>query len=93
MIRPIFSTRLNNVLGIEEKLNDDRFYVYPNPASEILHVNVVNSEKFEGTILNIFGKVVKQTSNTEIEIRDLAPGTYFLSSPYFKGKVLKFMKQ
>ncbi|MBM3418820.1 MAG: T9SS type A sorting domain-containing protein, partial [Bacteroidetes bacterium] len=93
MIRPIFSTRLNDVLGIEEKLNEHRFYVYPNPASEILHVNIANSEKFEGTILDIFGKLVKHTLSAEIEIRDLAPGTYFLSSPFFKGKVLKFIKQ
>jgi len=93
MIRPIFSTRLNDVLGIEEKLNEHRFYVYPNPASEILHVNIANSEKFEGTILDIFGKLVKQTLSDEIQLGDLAPGTYFLSSPFFKGKVLKFIKQ
>lgn len=92
MIRPIFSTRLNNVLGINKESTENQLSIYPNPANEVLHINFLNSDSLEGIIKDIFGKVIKLTSSSEIDIRDLDSGTYFFSSPSLRGKVLKFIK-
>ncbi|MEY3083875.1 MAG: hypothetical protein RL037_55 [Bacteroidota bacterium] len=93
MIRPIFSTRLNGVLGIPDKQAFEQIIIFPNPASNYLTIRGEFAENIESSVMDIFGTIVKKTNGTHISIEDISSGTYFLSSPSFKGKVFKFIKQ
>src|SRR5205085_10872324 len=60
-------------------------HIYPNPASEKLHVNGEALQGSDIEIINVFGEKiiqipVMQSAATEIEIdiRNLSPGIYFL---------------
>ncbi len=68
--------------------------LYPNPASNTLHIN--STEKVNSyTIHNLLGKTVESQSleNSEIDISNLVPGTYFISiKSAEKQTTLKFIK-
>jgi hypothetical protein len=93
MVRPVFSTRLNNVLGIQERENIEELYIFPNPTSDMLTIQSSSIISMQCMILDIFGKVVKEFEGNEVSVHDLVPGTYFLNSPSFHGRVLKFIRQ
>jgi hypothetical protein len=79
---PTYVTVLSNITSVnnteEEKLN-----VYPNPATEILHINSSN-EVDRVKIYNTTGQVVisKEVNlyNFEINVSDLAEGIYVLET-------------
>lgn len=60
------------------------FNMFPNPVSEILSVNFQNEIPFaEINVLNILGKmvsnkIINKTSNTTLNVADLANGIYFI---------------
>jgi len=74
--------------GIEEMLARDGFSFYPNPANDILYMEVEKFEDLhiqEATIYNSFGQIVKtvdlsELSNdiTKIDISQLENGMYFI---------------
>ena len=75
-----------NVAGISELKNDDKFSVYPNPTSEIVHVSVDNSNGGTCTVelINEAGQLVlsketdlsKDQHTFSIEVGDLPKGVY-----------------
>lgn len=74
--------------GINELSIDDVFTVYPNPASDVITINLITSMEIQTACLtNILGKTVrsintkslKSNSTYEVDIKDLSKGIYFLS--------------
>ena len=70
---------LNN--DLTENISDvvlEKISVYPNPASDIIYVDV--DESFNAVIYNYQGQVVKNVivDNGQINVSDLANGIYFI---------------
>ncbi|MDG2153155.1 MAG: T9SS-dependent M36 family metallopeptidase [Crocinitomicaceae bacterium] len=79
-----------NVLEIDESINNQTISLYPNPASDVVYVNGLNSiegiEKIELTDYN--GRLIKsifEISNT-LDVRFLSDGVYFLNIIHNNGK-------
>ena len=78
----------SEVISTDELPADNLVEVYPNPASELLNVDIdlVNtSENVEVKLINITGKVIDlrlysdlQTERTSFDVRDYPAGGYFL---------------
>lgn len=67
--------------------------VYPNPASDILHVdlNAVNNTVKQVRIYNLSGKVVSDYFNTKtIRLNNLAKGTYTVSITLSNKSVVNY---
>lgn len=63
---------------VKEKDYENNFFLFPNPAKDILHLNT-NENIREIKMVNSFGKVILSTSFKEtIDISTLAQGQYFL---------------
>jgi hypothetical protein len=65
------------ILSSPKNLNIQTFELYPNPASDFIHV----SGNFQGTffINDIYGKTIKHGKlENEIGISDLKSGVYFV---------------
>lgn len=71
-------------LGVEEELADIEYSVYPNPASDVLNINVSNSGSNDVLkIYNILGEEVKNVQlkdgKNAVNVADLNNGVYFYS--------------
>ncbi len=95
---------VNLSTGIANVADYVQFSVYPNPASDKLTVSVTlkQSEKATMEILNALGEVVLSQSTdlnnglstVDMNIKNLASGSYFVSVATAEGKVVKpFMVQ
>ncbi len=68
----VISKNVDGVRDIKSELNVS---VYPNPASDVVHVSI------DGCSLSLFdddGKLLKSTVGNVMSIRELQPGLYFL---------------
>ena len=92
MIRPVFSTSYNSILGISKKESLDDVYIYPNPTTDIINVKV-NSNSFEKIeIYNPQGQLILSTDEKTIDLSNSNPGIYFLRL-YGSSKMYKILKQ
>lgn len=90
---------VNLSVGVNNIANTVQFSVYPNPASDVLNVelNMKNSENATLEVLNTVGEVVISQSNeltagqtkVELNIKSLPAGTYFISVGTSEGKIIK----
>ena len=85
-------------LGINEDLQSNLFSVFPNPAQNVINVNL--DAKLVGSVFAIYdniGKVVKKgkinSVNTTIEINDLSGGIYTFSVGENKKQTFKVIKE
>jgi len=75
---------------------DYGFKIYPNPANNLITVELPNNEKATIQIFNSLGIVVKETEidqSTQIDISTLVNGMYFIKNSKFPAQTLKFIKQ
>jgi hypothetical protein len=82
----------NNVFtGIELKSADVVAKVYPNPASDLIYINVKSNYE----IKNLLGSSVAigNTTNGSINIEQLPAGVYFLNLGGESTKSIKFIKR
>lgn len=80
-----FDIRMSSSAGLNEI--KEEILIYPNPTSTVLTVQ--NAKGNEVIILDLFGKILIQTSSNEIDLSHLTSGTYFVSA---NGKRTKFIK-
>lgn len=85
-------------IGIKELSTNSHFYVYPNPVSNILHIE--SKQVFEAgaeiEIINTLGQIVsKQRFNNEIDLTELSSGYYTLKViiPNASPLITKFIKE
>lgn len=76
-------TYLVSGIAKESLINNKLFEVYPNPATEKLFINQLNSKTAKVNIHNIFGQIViEQNINSEtneIDINNLSSGSYIIT--------------
>ena len=71
-----------STLGVNELGNGVSFYVYPNPANDILNIDIknFNKENLSIKIVDVIGKeVLKSDFKNQIDISFLEQGIYFVS--------------
>lgn len=94
MMRPIFSTSLDPILGILPTENLASFICYPNPVTEELHFQ--SSSQFENEQKFIFdasGRLIHQTTENVVSFNDFQTGIYFVSIPFISPQPVKIIKQ
>lgn len=92
--------------GVEEHRLSDQVKVWPNPAVDVLNVQcaMCNEQRSDGImeIVDVYGKTIRTiagTNNdspmqTRVNVRDLAPGLYFIRLTTNQGVVTKtFVKK
>ena len=69
-----------NVLSNDQiGLDDDAFAIYPNPAIDIINIDVSGDLKYEVTIFDLQGRImIRKTNQTAIDIQALPQGIYLL---------------
>lgn len=66
------------------------FIVYPNPASDILTIELENNLELQGVNFhNALGQIVKTSNTTTTNISELAKGSYFIEVITNEGKATK----
>jgi hypothetical protein len=95
LLRPIFSTGMDNTLGIESiEENLEKPIAYPNPANDLVHISVPdayrNSVKM---LLDGYGRIIHKTNECSFDLSYLRPGIYFISVPDFSSKYTKVIKR
>ena len=72
----------NNLIGIKETDSSANYFIYPNPAQNVLTVEQKQKQTADILILNITGQIMihKQTSQskTRIDIGNFAKGIYII---------------
>jgi hypothetical protein len=82
--------------GINETQNAKGFTVYPNPATETLHISIPENQKTQLQIFNAMGRLLKEISisrSTQIDISNLPCGVYFVHSENQASQTMRFIKQ
>jgi hypothetical protein len=75
-----------DLASVKEKSDD--FRIYPNPASEVVYV----SKKSYMELINQNGQVIDTVNDSEIDLRNLPEGVYFLRVNKVKTKKLIIKK-
>lgn len=71
-------TGSNELVSIPQLSDHSSILVYPNPASDYLHVQTNTSKNFNAEILNIFGQSVLTIQSEVTDISMLSEGIYFV---------------
>ena len=88
--------------GLQENyMTSYGFYIYPNPAREILIIEFQKDKTFQNTTISIYNiqgqlcrQIVSNQSKTEIDIQDLSTGLYFVKLNNEKESfVSRFVKE
>ena len=83
-------TLVNGLLTVDQVLglgNDEVISVYPNPSSDEISISAPQIGLV--TILDLEGKLVKQSARTTLDISDLPEGAYVLTVWDLKGNAIK----
>lgn len=94
MVRPVFSTGLDQSLGIIPKNISETIVIYPNPTQE--YINIVLSKKFgtiEVELFDSFGRFISKSNEQKIDFSRFESGMYFLRIPTISNKLYKVIKQ
>ncbi|QNM85082.1 T9SS type A sorting domain-containing protein [Polaribacter pectinis] len=73
-------SRDNTVLSVEnQNFIEKNISIFPNPITDILNVKITSNIEIKNTIVyNMLGKKVLQSKNTEIDLKQLNSGVYFI---------------
>ena len=69
-----------NILSTDQiELDDRAFAIYPNPATDMINIDVSGNLKYEATIYDLQGRIMISTTNqSTIDIQTLTKGTYLI---------------
>ncbi|HET6226297.1 MAG TPA: T9SS type A sorting domain-containing protein [Bacteroidia bacterium] len=79
--------KLSDMLTVPEQENELDAAMYPNPCVDKLNIEVLQLTKV--SIFDVTGKVVLQSTQSEIDVRDLAKGLYFVHITTKNGETVK----
>ncbi len=94
MMRPIFSTALDPILGLSKPNQVQTFTCYPNPAMDEIQfqseANLMGEEKF---ISDASGRLITSSTEAVISLIGFHSGMYFVSIPSISSQPVKIIKQ
>lgn len=90
---PTFSESNGVPTSVNEAKAEPDFSFYPNPASDIVHIDLANAAYHNIRIFSMEGKLVKTVSTNgsrfvNINISSLSPGVYILRSEKYSRKLI-----
>lgn len=75
---------------IEKHVNNFDYQAYPNPAEDLLKINISGISEFQAEIIDIFGKsILSWNDHKDIDVTSMNAGIYFIR---INDKVKKFIK-
>jgi len=81
-MNPTFALENNSIIAsVEKQIQKPGLLLYPNPANDLLTIEVGGKALYSASLYNIFGQLQRQwqMGGTEtIDIRSLSPGIYFI---------------
>lgn len=95
----VFTQNVNTCTSIIEATNANQISIYPNPANEIINVELENINEYTTiSIINALGEVVltqkMDTEKVPLNTSNFAKGVYFIKVDSIHGAITKkFMKQ
>lgn len=77
-------TIASTCVGIAENtILSSNMHVYPNPAKDVLNIEVTTTENYSVTLTNLLGKVILTDKSSKekasLNLNSVAPGIYFLT--------------
>lgn len=86
----IFLYHNNTSNSINKLSSNDKFEMYPNPCTGLIHFNT--KEQFNFKIFDSNGRLVSvgKLKNNQIDLKDLADGVYFFT--FYNSKITLFKK-
>ena len=87
MIRPVVGA--GYFIGVDENPIDEQVVVYPNPASDLLHIRGVENGQSIALYDMTGRKVLQSDFCTELPVSTLSNGIYFLQITTHKGIISK----
>ena len=93
-----YDTCDNLSTGFNETNNENNVFLYPNPTTGTLTINIPNGQRFNKQIqlFNTIGNLVKEIElpqNGQIDTSELPNGVYFVRFKNNPQQILKFIKQ
>jgi hypothetical protein len=78
-----------------EGARKEQLSLYPNPANEMVNVNIKNYEGITNTkVYNLMGNLLLNTSSKQLDIKNLSQGIYLFKVTYGdKSEVIKLTKE
>jgi hypothetical protein len=91
MIRPVFSTKLDEFIGINEEAFDIK--IFPNPTSDIFQIILPQEDNnLEKILLDQTGRILLKTNENQIDLTNYSSGYFFLQIPQASQKLWKILK-
>ena len=91
MIRPIFSTKLDEFIGIDEVAFDVK--IFPNPTADIIQIILPQEDNnFEKILFDQTGRILLKTNENQIDLSNFSSGYFFLQIPQVSQKSWKVIK-
>ena len=59
-------------------VTESEFSIFPNPANDVINISIKHSLAFKAELLDCTGRLVLTTSSNQIDVSDLAFGSYYL---------------
>ncbi|WP_343635518.1 T9SS type A sorting domain-containing protein [Fluviicola sp.] len=76
--------------GIEENVQETQVHIYPNPASDMIHLEVESGKVIESIrIVDLKGALMLETTSTDISVSNLNAGVYLALVQCDKGLLIK----
>jgi hypothetical protein len=91
MIRPVFSTKLDQFIGINEETFDVK--IFPNPTTDIFQIILPQEDNnLEKILLDQTGRILLKTNENQIDLSNFSAGYFFLQIPQVSQKLWKILK-
>ena len=91
MIRPVFSTKLDEFIGINEEAFDIK--IFPNPTSDIFQIILPQEDNnLEKILFDQTGRILLKTNENQIDLSNFSSGYFFLQIPQLSQKSWKIVK-
>ena len=91
MIRPVFSTKLDEFIGINEEVFDIK--IFPNPTSNIFQIILPQEDNnLEKILFDQTGRILLKTNENQIDLANFSAGYFFLQIPQVSQKSWKVIK-
>jgi para-nitrobenzyl esterase len=80
-------TGCTSTVGIEEVINSETLFIYPNPTNTLIHVDCQNGFQIFSSTGQLFKESIDPTN--QINISDLPTGLYILKTNNMVGRFIK----
>ena len=85
-----------SISDFEQPVNNSSIFIYPNPANNILTINLNDNQKTSLQLVNTLGIILKEIQikqTGQVDISNLPSGVYMIRNPENHEQILRFIKE